>query len=526
MPLPSTQAVVQLLARVRRRFGLSVPCHLVCLAEATYAMHRRLPENVDLAAALLRRVEQLPSPPPIASLLSHSPSSDSLASSAVAAVGGSSGGVPPQFIEALALEESSRGMRGALLFHSWRSARTHNSFRIIVDIYVHLPARQPRFSGEPCCRWHARRAMPRGATYHLGRFLGGSMAGGRDCPSLPRSEAAAQRRAKGVNAPRWLPEGPDHIRPSSAALAWMNERYRTSISPRLQSCEGRRRRRPDHSGNGRKPHNPPQSQHPQHSQLQRLCRNDAMHLTNDLTAAPRLDHDLHAILQPQAFATDVASCYLSSLADDRSSPAAVAEEEDAGVVSDEKVEGLQRPQFDDRDCFTVASTTNTAEPPAATAVAISAPSARGRREQQKRRDRSRQNGAAALPPSRMTDPNHGPIGGGHGGAHPNRGPTRQRQPSRRVGLLRRRRRHRPQGAAGRRLSRRLPISFVPCRSGRIRARSKEVAIYRAPSAARLLPYSMRSGDCIAAQYGAVGLISVVAHIRASQARAQRPIAQR
>ena len=55
MPLPSTQAVVQLLARVRRRFGLSVPCHLVCLAEATFhAMHRRLPENVDLAAALLR----------------------------------------------------------------------------------------------------------------------------------------------------------------------------------------------------------------------------------------------------------------------------------------------------------------------------------------------------------------------------------------------------------------------------------------------------------------------------------------
>ena len=51
MPLPSTQAVVQLLARVRRCFGLSVPCHVICLAEATYAMHRRIPEGVDLAAA-------------------------------------------------------------------------------------------------------------------------------------------------------------------------------------------------------------------------------------------------------------------------------------------------------------------------------------------------------------------------------------------------------------------------------------------------------------------------------------------
>ena len=58
----ATQAVVQLLAHVRRRFGLSVQCHVVCLAEATYAMHRRNAENVDLAAALLRRVEQLPPP--------------------------------------------------------------------------------------------------------------------------------------------------------------------------------------------------------------------------------------------------------------------------------------------------------------------------------------------------------------------------------------------------------------------------------------------------------------------------------
>ena len=57
VPLATTEWVVMLLARMRRCLGLTLGAHRVCLAEATFAMHRRHPGCIDLAAALLRRVE-------------------------------------------------------------------------------------------------------------------------------------------------------------------------------------------------------------------------------------------------------------------------------------------------------------------------------------------------------------------------------------------------------------------------------------------------------------------------------------
>ena len=145
MPLPSTQAVVQLLARVRRRFGLSVQCHVVCLAEATYAMHRRLPDTVDLAAALLRRVEQLPPPPQLAASRRPSTTPTEMGGSG----GGSSvptlpsPGISTSAVEAYAIREVSRGMREHFAralgdLHSSMSAAPAALLQHLLDAYVHL----------------------------------------------------------------------------------------------------------------------------------------------------------------------------------------------------------------------------------------------------------------------------------------------------------------------------------------------------------------------------------------------------
>ncbi|KOO29040.1 hypothetical protein Ctob_003890 [Chrysochromulina tobinii] len=142
VPLDCTEAIVILLARVRRCLRVPIEVHRICLAEATFAMHRRHPESIDLAAALLRRLEQLPNntaPLPNTAPRPHTAQSPNTAphpgtpahQGAVASV------------EARALDEICRCMRNhfSLLlgnFHSTLPTAPVALIQHMLDAYVHL----------------------------------------------------------------------------------------------------------------------------------------------------------------------------------------------------------------------------------------------------------------------------------------------------------------------------------------------------------------------------------------------------
>ena len=223
MPLSTTQSVVQLLSRVRRRFGLSVPCHMVCLAEATYAMHRRLPDNVDLAAALLRRVEHLPPPsalPPPPPPTAAAAAGSSASSSDWLLSGGSLGTLSPAAIEAMAHEESSRGMRDHFArtlgdLHASMPTATSALLQHVLDVYVHLYSQyiqppQPPLASPQAAVDGAGAAATSGAPIRpappmVAGVMGGAMAppmtasvsGESFSDGLPLSSLVAQRILQG-----------------------------------------------------------------------------------------------------------------------------------------------------------------------------------------------------------------------------------------------------------------------------------------------------------------------------------------
>jgi hypothetical protein len=142
VPLDCTEAIVVLLARVRRCLRVPIEVHRICLAEATFAMHRRHPESIDLAAALLRRLEQLPNN--TAPLTNTAPRPHTAQSPNTAPHPGTpahKGAVPS--VEARALDEICRCMRNhfSLLlgnFHSTLPTAPVALIQHMLDAYVHL----------------------------------------------------------------------------------------------------------------------------------------------------------------------------------------------------------------------------------------------------------------------------------------------------------------------------------------------------------------------------------------------------
>lgn len=226
LPLPTTQAVVKLLSRVRRRLCISVPCHAVCLAEATYAMHRRLPDSVGMIATLLRRIEQLPalsvaqqpSAPPSAR---WTPIGSDGSSSVASASANELAGVAA--IETSALLACSRGMmryfgRNLSSMHSRLSQAPTALIQSMLDAYVDLYSSYLRSPPIPL---------------HLLEGGDGSD-GGSDCiPTMPSAGLSSAQRLSGA-----LPSSATIVRPASAPAASMSVPCGFGTDALVPTCNG------------------------------------------------------------------------------------------------------------------------------------------------------------------------------------------------------------------------------------------------------------------------------------------------